>query len=186
MNTLGKVVFVTARQLGHASVAYARDDGYRPVIVPDDIARALSGSTDLAGNPMFDLRAFQQEWNDSFTFSFVAPSALTKAERRIHDLIPALLELADIDLEEHGINEILVSETMRLDEGGGEVIGVWDASIGQIVIRRDQLATAASFCGTLLHELEHAVSGAGDCTFAFEAALTERLGVIAESALLSR
>jgi hypothetical protein len=186
MNTLGKVVFVTARQLGHASVAYARDDGYRPVIVPDDIARALSGSTDLAGNPMFDLRAFQEEWNDSFTFSFVDRAALTTMERTVYDLIPALLELAAIDLEEHGVEEILVSETMRLDEGGGEVIGVWDGSTGQIVIRRDQLATAASFCGTLLHELEHAVSGAGDCTFAFEAALTERLGVIAEAALTDR
>lgn len=183
LQTNDRVVFVTARQLGNAAVAYARDDGYRPVIVPDDIAKALTSLTDLDGNPMFDLRAFQEEWNDSFTFTFVDPDELTEDERGVYDLIDDLLGLAEVDLEELGVEEILVSETMRLDAGGAQVVGLWDPASGQIVIRRDQLASAVDFCGTLLHELEHAASGAGDCTFAFEEALTGRLGVVAVAAL---
>jgi len=184
LQTVDKVVFVTPRQVGHASVAYARDDGYRVVIVPDDIAKALANLTDLDGNPMVDLRAFQREWNESFTFDFVDPADLTEAERAVFELTDAVIDLAGVDLEDAGVEEILVSETMRLDEGGsGEIVGVWDGSTGQIVIRRDQLGSVVSWCGTLLHELEHAVSGAGDCTFAFEEALTHRLGALAESAL---
>jgi hypothetical protein len=183
MQTVDKVVFVAPRQVGHASVAYARDDGYRIVIVPDDIVKALAGLTDLNGNPMVDLRAFQQEWNDSFTFALVEPEDLSDEEREVFDLTDRVVELAGVDLEDAGVEEILVSETMRLDEGGSEIVGVWDGSTGQIVIRRDQLGSPVSWFGTLLHELEHAVSGAGDCTFAFEEALTHRLGTLAASAL---
>ena len=185
LQTNDDVVFVTPRQIGHAAVAYARDDGYRPVIVPDDIARALRNVTDLDGRPMFDLRAFQQEWNESFTFTFIDPDELSRAERAVYALIEPLLAMADIDPSEHGVAEIRISETMRLGEGDAQVVGVWDAGIGQIVIRRDQLESAAAFCGTLLHELEHAISGAGDCTFAFEEALTGRLGVLAHRSLIA-
>ena len=183
LQTIDDVVFITPRQIGNAAVAYARDDGYRAVIVPDDIARALRKVTDLEGRPMFDLRAFQEEWNESFTFDFVEPDDLTAKERRVYDLLEPLLVAADIDPAEHGVEEIRISETMRLGEGDAQVVGVWDSGIGQIVIRRDQLETAAAFCGTLLHELEHAISGAGDCTFAFEEALTGRLGILAERSL---
>ena len=183
LQSTADVVFVTPRQIGHAAVAYARDDGYRAVIVPEDIARALRKVTDLDGRPMFDLRAFQEEWNDSFTFSFVEPDDLSGDERAVYALLEPLLAVADIDLAEHGVEEIRISETMRLGEGDAQVVGVWDAGIGQIVIRRDQLETAAAFCGTLLHELEHAISGAGDCTFAFEEALTGRLGILADRSL---
>lgn len=185
LQTNDHVVFVTPRQIGHAAVAYARDDGYRPVIVPDDIARALRNVTDLDGCPMFDLRAFQVEWNESFTFTFIDPGELSGDERAVYALIEPLLAMADIDPSEHGVEEIRISETMRLGEGDAQVVGVWDSGLGQIVIRRDQLETAASFCGTLLHELEHAISGAGDCTFAFEEALTGRLGVLAHRSLIA-
>jgi hypothetical protein len=179
-------VFVTPRQVGNASVAYARDDGYRVVIVPEDIARSLRGLTDLNGNPMVDLRSFQDTWNESFTFDFVAPEDLDDDERSIYDLTDAVLEIAGVDVEEADIEEILVSETMRLDEGGAEIIGVFDHGSRQIVIRRDQLGSLVSWAGTLLHEATHAESGAGDCTFAFEEALTHRLGAIAEAALQQR
>lgn len=184
LQTGAKVVFVTPRQLGHAAVAYARDDGYRPVIVPDDIAKALTTVSDLEGRPMFDLRAFQVEWNDSFQLDIVDPGLLTDDERAVFELTDAVLALSGVDLAACGVREILVSETMRLDESGaGQVVGVWDPSNGQIVIRRDQLGAPEWWCGTLLHELEHAASGAGDCTFAFEEGLTTRLGVIAVAAL---
>src|SRR4051812_1410616 len=100
LQSRSKVVFVTPRQLGSAAVAYARDDGYRAVVVPDDIARALRSVTDLDGNAMFDLSAFNAEWNESFTFAFVPPSRLTKGERALFDLTETVLGLADVDLDE--------------------------------------------------------------------------------------
>jgi hypothetical protein len=183
LQTTDDVVFVTPRQIGTAAVAYARDDGYRPIIVPEDIAKALRSVTDLDGRPMFDLRAFQEEWNESFTFTFVESDELSVPERAILELLEPLLALADIDPADHGVSEIRISETMRLGEGDAQVVGVWDPGAGQIVIRRDQLETPEAFCGTVLHELEHAISGAGDVTFAFEDALTGRLGTLANRSL---
>jgi hypothetical protein len=48
-----KVVFVTAWQLAEdtAQVRYAKADGYRVLVVPDDIARSLGSLTDLNGRP---------------------------------------------------------------------------------------------------------------------------------------
>ncbi|MEA3055227.1 MAG: hypothetical protein QOD30_659 [Actinomycetota bacterium] len=183
LQSRSKVVFVTARELGSAAVAYARDDGLRAVVVPDDIVRALRTVTDLDGKPMFDLAAFNAEWNESFTFTFVPRSKMTKDERDIFDLTTDVLELADVDLDDAGVAAIKISETMRLDEGGSQVVGLCDHENGLIVIRRDQLADAATYFGTLLHEVEHAITGAHDCTFAFEDGLTTRLGVLAANAL---
>jgi hypothetical protein len=39
------------------------------------------------------------------------------------------------------------------------------------------------YCGTLLHELAHAASGATDGTMGFEHALTQSLGTIAVNVL---
>jgi hypothetical protein len=90
-----------------------------------------------------------------------------------------------VDLDEAGVEAIKVSETMRLDEGGSQVVGLCDHDSGLIVIRRDQLADPATYLGTLLHEVEHAITGARDCTFAFEDGLTTRLGILAANAVLA-
>ena len=79
-----------------------------------------------------------------------------------------------------------VSETMRLDDAGAPVLGVWGPSTCQIVVRRDQPGDARDFCGTVLHELEHARTGLPDGTLSFEEALTHRLGVVAVAAASSR
>ena len=88
-----------------------------------------------------------------------------------------------VDLARIGVREILVSETMRLSTSGTEVLGIWEPAEGRVVIRKDQLQSARVFCGTLLHELEHAACGHQDLTQGFEDALTSRLGVIAGAAL---
>jgi hypothetical protein len=98
-------------------------------------------------------------------------------------LARAAASLAGLDLDNLGVKEICVSETMRLNEAGSEVVGVWEPSTARVVIRRDQLRDAASFCGTLLHELEHALSGCADGSLAFEEALTRGLGTTSSSAL---
>jgi hypothetical protein len=183
LQTNERVVFVTPWQLTLVSVSRARDDGYRPVVVPDEIARALGGMSDLEGNPMFDIGRFQDEWNQSFVFEFVPRTDMTDAERSVYDLARPVIELAALDLVRCGVKEICVSETMRLSEAGAEVLGVWDPAGARVVVRRDQLADPSAFCGTLLHELEHAASGHPDGSLAFEEALTHRLGTTSSVAL---
>ena len=180
LQSTANVVFVTPWQLPLAFVEYARRDGYEPVVVPDDIAKALRGITDLDGEPMFDLGAFRRSWNDSFQFDFVDPADLTDTERWVHNLGNELIQILEIDLAEVGVDEVRVSETMRLNEHGGETVGVFDKEMRRIVIKRDQLREASRFLGTFLHELEHAVSGHGDGTLEFEDGLTGRMGVVAE------
>lgn len=84
--------------------------------------------------------------------------------------------IVEIDLGEVGVDEVRLSETMRLNERGGETVGLFDKERRRIVIKRDQLRDASRFLGTLLHELEHAASGHGDGTLEFEDALTASLG----------
>lgn len=183
LQTNEKVVFIAPWQVGQATVEYAKEDGYRPVIVPEDIVRALGKLTDLEGRPMFDLGAFQKHWNDSFTFTFVDPADLTEPEQAIYGLTETACKLAGIKPSKCGVKEVRISETMRLGEGGREVLGVFDSTERRIVIRRDQLATAKDYCGTLLHEMEHAASGQSDGTLAFEEALTKCLGRVASNSL---
>ncbi len=101
LQTNEKVVFATAWQMaaGGAQLRYAQDDGYRIVVVPEDIARSLSGLTDLNGKPLVDLDGYRNEWNAS-------------------------------------------SETMRLNETGNPVLGLWEQAERRIIIRRDQLIEA--------------------------------------------
>ncbi|WIV60977.1 hypothetical protein [Amycolatopsis nalaikhensis] len=72
---------------------------------------------------------------------------------------------------------------MRLDETGHSTVGLWEPAENRIVIHRGQLAGAAEYCATLLHELTHAMSGEPDNSLEFEAALTAMLGKLALRAL---
>ena len=180
-----KVVFVTPWQLQLASVSYAVGDGYRPVVVPEDIAVALGGLTDLNGKSMVDLGRFEEEFNESFEFQFVRPEDLTPKERDVYALLGPVAVLAELDLGRLGVRDVLISETMRLSSAGAEFLAVWEPAEARVVVRRDQLQSARSFCGSLLHELEHAASNCSDGTLEFEDALTRRLGTVASGALRS-
>ena len=48
---------------------------------------------------------------------------------------------------------------MRLSDTGNMIVGLWQPGDKTIVVRRDQLAALATYAGTLLHELAHALSG---------------------------
>jgi hypothetical protein len=183
LHTNERVVFVTPWQTGLVAVQYAADDGYRAVIVPENIARKLATLTDLDEAPILTLARYQQQWNETFTFRFVDANELRDDERRTFALVESLAAVANVDLAAAGVAAVRISETMRLNEHGDQVLGLWDACEGHIVIRRDQLADAARFAGTFLHELTHAVSGTADGTLAFEDALTTGLGVVAAAAL---
>jgi hypothetical protein len=184
LQTNEKVLFVTPWQMAtdNAQMRYALDDGYRIVVVPDDIARSLGGLTDLDGKPLVDLGRYRDEWNDSFSFTFVDPAAMTPAEQAVYARTRDIAALA-------GVNHtgrsplVLVSETMRLSDAGDPVLGVWDSAENRIVIRRDQLKGLASFAGTLLHEIGHMVSSTVDGTLDFESELSRLLGMAAAAAL---
>jgi hypothetical protein len=184
LQTNEKVIFVTPWQMGAntAQLRYARDDGYRIVVVPDDIARSLGGLTDLHGNPLVDLGRYRDEWNDSFSFTFVGPAAMTPGEQAVYGRTREIAALAKSDLT-HRRPAVLISETMRLSEAGDPVLGVWEASEQRIVIRRDQLNGLAGYAGTLLHEIGHMASGTVDGTLEFETELSRLLGIAAAAAL---
>ena len=179
-----KVVFVTAWQLAEdtAQVRYAKTDGYRVVVVPDDIARSLGSLSDLDGRPMIDLNRYRDEWNDSFSFTFVEPRAMTASEQAVFAWTGEIAALAHVDLSMRGV-AVLISETMRLNDAGSPVLGIWESNERRIVIRRDQLSGIASYAGTLLHEIGHMVSGTSDGTLDFEQVLSELLGRVAATVL---
>ncbi|MEV0111112.1 hypothetical protein AB0H42_32975 [Nocardia sp. NPDC050799] len=183
--THDKVVFVSQYQLeyGGPQLDYARDEGYRLVLVPDDIAHRLGTLTDFDGNPLVDLDRYRDSWNDSFSFTFIDPTDLTISERQVFALTKPLIEAADIRLPQLGVRDILISETMRLNTAGREIVGVYEPAEKRIIIRRDRLNNPAEYCGTLLHELTHAKSGTTDGTLAFEEALTTQLGHLAVALL---
>ena len=188
LQTHEKVLFVTTAQLeeGTPQITYAKDDGYRLVVVSDDLARALGNLTDLEGHPLVDLDNYRKFWNDSFSFNFVEPDELTSAERQVFSLAASAAHLAQIRPDRIGVTNILISETMRLNDEGRTILGVYEREKKRIVIRRDQLVNEARFCGTLLHELAHARSGETDQTIEFENELTRLLGFLAAASMTDR
>jgi hypothetical protein len=184
LQTNEKVLFVTTWQLGGdtAQMQYAKDDGYRIVVVPEDIARSLGDLTDLNGRPLVDLDRYRDEWNDSFSFSFIDSAAMTSAERAVFSRTGEIGALARVDLARRK-TAVLISETMRLNETGNPVLGVWEEAAQRIVIRRDQLTGLGRYAGTLLHEIGHMTSGTPDRSLEFESELSRLLGITAATAL---
>jgi hypothetical protein len=92
--------------------------------------------------------------------------------------------LARVDLGGRRV-AVLISETMRLNETGNPMLGVWEVHEGRIVVRRDQPRELARFAGTLLHEVGYMLSGTIDGTLEFESELSRLLGATAAAALRS-
>lgn len=184
LQTNEKVVFASAWQMAEdtAQLRYARGDGYRIVVVPEDIAMALGSLTDLNGDPMVNLGCYRDEWNDSFTFSFVEPAAMTPAEHALYQRTNEIAALAHVDLSKRRVS-VRISETMRLSASGDPVRGLWESAERRIVIRRDTLRDVGTYAATLLHEITHMDSGTLDGTLEFENELTRLLGLIAAQAL---
>jgi hypothetical protein len=185
LNASGKVIFLTPQELNAARdfVDRARNDGYRVVVVPQNIRRKLAGAVDITGAPIVDLDRFKAQWNESFQFSFVDPADLSPGERAIFDRTDEILALRGGGRPSR-LREILISTTMRLGASGyAEAAGVWEPREGRIVIKREQLASLEAYAGTLLHEVAHAVSGTPDVSAGFEDALTSEVGTVATTAV---
>jgi hypothetical protein len=180
LNARRNVIFLTPSELRDAPdvVGRAREDGYKPVVVPDNVRKRLRKLKDANGDPIRDLDLYVKEWEASFEFDFVDPADFTDAERAVWDRLDAVF--AAIGGRPKRVKEVLVSTTMRPMAGRHfEAVGVWEPRARRIVIRRDQLASIESFAGTVLHEVAHATSGAPDVSLEFEQALTDSLGTVA-------
>lgn len=179
LNARRNVIFLTAFELVMAAgfVQRARDDGYEIIIVPETIRAKLPGIRDALGNPMRDLERYRDEWQDSFQFTFIDPASLNSTECLVWNELPTIFNARGG--RPLCVKNVRISETMRLMEGRyQEAVGLWDEAEDQIIIKRTQLQSLATFAGTVLHELSHALSNAPDASFEFEQKLTEELGEI--------
>ena len=184
LNATGKVIFMTPQELNSARefVDRARDDGYRVVVVPQNIRRKLSGAVDVTGAPIVDLERYKAQWNESFQFTFVEADDLDEGERAVFATTDEILALRGG--RPSNVRHILISETMRIGASGyAEAAGVWEPKENRIVVKRDQLASLEVYAGTLLHEVAHAESGTPDVSSGFEDALTSEAGSVAATAL---
>ena len=180
------MIFLTPQELNSARdfVDRAKDDGYRVVVVPQNIRRKLKDAVDITGAPIVDLERYKAQWNESFEFSFVDPSELSGEERAVFDQTDAILALRGGRPDR--LREVAISTTMRIGASGyAEASGVWEPKEGRIVIKRDELRSLETYAGTLLHEVAHAASGAPDVSAGFEDALTAEAGTVASEALSS-
>lgn len=184
LNSLEKVVFVTPEQLINSPnlVEKAQADNYELVTIPSNIREYIAGLEDISGESIRDLDRFQIEWNESFQFEFVDENKLSSSEQKIFRMTKPILKL--IGGKPPKVKNIRISETMRLDPSSfREANGLWDESMGSIIIKRNQLKRLEDYAGTLLHETAHVISNDTDVSIGFEQQLTAFLGRIAKELL---
>ena len=179
LNSHDKVIFLTSFDLMDAKdmVDNAKNDGFRVVIIPESVKDKIRGQKDYEGSPVRDLDGYKTEWNESFEFKFVDEKELTEKEGEVFNMTESILNL--IGGKPKNIKHIMISETMRLETMGySEATGIWEEHNQRIIIKRDQLKNLKAYAGTLLHEIAHARSDAGDISREFESELTTLLGMI--------
>jgi hypothetical protein len=183
LNTTSKVVFVTSQQLQYDTMAVdnARRDGYEIVVIPENINQKISGEKDLSGNTIRDLQFYNTEWNASFEFKFIKPENLSNDEKEIFEKTAHIFNI--IGGQPKQIEQVLISETMRREQSGVEAVGLCEINNKRIIVKRDQLKDLRLYAGTLLHEVSHALSGAGDVSREFEEQLTKLLGLVSSKVM---
>src|SRR5579864_3927912 len=182
--TRGKTLFVSSLQMftQGATIQEARADGYRVIVIPDRLLARLPKLRDLNGKPILDISGFITVWNESFRFEFVDPAQLNRVERDSWMILPGLLRMAGAHAMR--VQQVRISNTMRLDEGQYETEGVWDSPT--IVVKRSVLDSRLHFARVVLHEIAHASSGANHGNLLFMAAIDDLAGLAAVEALARR
>ena len=180
----GKHVFLTKDQIQtqKTMVDEAERSGRTVVMVTTNLAAKLENENDINGTHIINLGQFISEYNQSFKFEFVSPDKLNSSERSVYERTGDILEL--VGGMPKSVNEIKISETMRSGlTGFADADGVYEASNRRIVIKRSALSDLEGYAGTLIHEIAHATSGAGDVSREFELELSESTGQVAGKAL---
>lgn len=170
-------MFVTSEEgMMHSSlIDEARANGVRIVTIPHNLRMRIADSKDIEGNIINDINNFKQVYNNSFVFSFINETALSKAEKEIYQYKNEIVRIFG-DLPD-GVVDIQLSDTMRLDDMTmRETLGCWDTNSKCIVLSRKTLKSLSMFSGTLVHELVHAKTGLPDVNREFESVLTDEIG----------
>ena len=184
LNSAQKIVFSTVDELVSAKdmIDRAKSDGYKIVAIPDTIKMKISGTNDDVGNLVRDVNEYANQWNSSFQFQFVNENDLSVYESEIFHQTESILSI--IGGWPRNLREILLSKTMRYEvQAYSDAAGLWDPNNKRIIIKRDQLKSLDAYAGTLLHEIAHARSGAGDTSIPFEQELTVLLGLVVKELL---
>ena len=79
--------------------------------------------------------------------------------------------LALIGGKPKNVREIVIAEKIYEHEYWNITLGLWEPEHSRILIKRSQLSSISEFAGTLLHECDHATSGADDVSRDFESEL---------------
>lgn len=184
LNQSEKVLFVSANDIMmHPDmIEEAKASGHQIISIPENLKEKIKGGLDLSGKPIIDISQFETNYNDSFSFEFVAIENLTEKEREIYNLSNDVLNL--IDGKPRIVRDIKISATMRKDFfSERETVGVWEPNTSSIIILRKMLNSVKDYSGTLIHEAIHAKSGLGDIDRNFEHELTVAIGQVCEKAL---
>jgi len=114
---------------------------------------------------------------EKFAYAFIDPSTLTPSEKKIWDTKDIIIKC--IGGLPKCVKEIIISEILD-DNIDSKTLAFWQESKGRIIIIRTLLGSESHFIATLLHEIAHAKSSAGDETRDFEDELTDLLGYLGQ------
>lgn len=185
LNERTDVVFATVEEQNSKAdlLDHATSDGYRVVTLPKNIRPEIEDATDSTGGQIRHTGTYREEFNESFEYEWVLEEEMTESEREVWNCRDDILPL----LQLQPVEEVRISETIRMTDRGEMANGVWNSNERRIVIRRQQLNSLRDFASTLLHEVAHSRShGAPDLSRPFEEALTTLLGEVAESAIVNQ
>ena len=168
LNKSGDFVFMTATQrsnLSNQQVEIFKESGKRLVIVTDAVFGKISNSVITFGN-IYD------DYAESFKYEFVDYNDLSDVEKQVFDLKDLVIKF--IKSQYKVCTDIVVSETIRVNELGTSTNGAYDGS--KVIIKRSVLSNPVLFCEVLAHELCHHQHGYFDNTRDFENDLSSMLG----------
>lgn len=168
LNKSGEFVFMTANQrsnLSNQQVEIFKESGKKLVIVTDAVFGKISNSVITFGN-IYD------DYAESFKYEFVYYNDLSDVEKQVFDLKDLVIKF--IKSQYKVCTDIVVSETIRVNELGTSTNGAYDGS--KVIIKRSFLSNPVLFCEVLAHELCHHQHGYYDNTRDFENDLSSMLG----------
>ena len=172
LNESDKVVFLTPferNNLTNQQVEILQNSNKEIILITDALKEKLGGTVTVFNDIMDD-------YNENFEYKFVSYNQLTNKEKQIFnqkDIILSILSSYHINVS----SEIMISETICIDEYGLETEGIYVPEKNQIIIKRKTLNNG-NFYKVLLHEIAHEVSKASDNTRVFETVLTDMLGIL--------
>lgn len=167
LNKSGEFVFMTANQrsnLSNQQVEIFKESGKKLVIVTDAVFGKISGN-------VVTFKNIYDDYTDSFEYKFVEYNSLSDAEKRIFNLKDLIIKF--IKSQYKVCTDIVVSETIRVNELGTSTNGAYDGS--KVIIKRSVLSNPVLFCEVLAHELCHHQHGYYDNTRDFENDLSSML-----------